>query len=189
MSNEDDSIPVNVISENETKSEDKESDNEEVSLEFLKNSLNEEKQKSQDLENKLKHAIADYQNLSKKTQSDIENGINNNISQIMLEFLNIYDDFKRAKEAFSKNDENTKGLDSIIKNMDSLLAKYNVAPIDALGEIFDPNLHEAISIVNDPKLDDNTVVKEIRKGYISQNRVIRPSLVEISKKQGEIKND
>ena len=107
----------------------------------------------------------------------------------MLEFLNIYDDFKRAKEAFSKNDENTKGLESIVKNMDSLLAKHNVAPIDALGEIFDPNLHEAISIVNDPKLDDNTIIKEIRKGYISQNRVIRPSLVEISKKQGEIKND
>jgi len=189
MSNEDDSIPVNFISENETIKEGGENNDETISLELLQNSLNEEKQKSQDLENKLKHAIADYQNLSKKTQSDIENGINNNISQIMLEFLNIYDDFKRAKEAFSKNDENTKGLDSIIKNMDSLLAKYNVAPIDALGEIFDPNLHEAISIVNDPKLDDNTVVKEIRKGYISQNRVIRPSLVEISKKQGEIKND
>lgn len=189
MSNGDDSIPVNVISENETISEEKENNNEEISLELLQNSLNKEKQKSQDLENKLKHAIADYQNLSKKTQSDIENGINNKISQFMLEFLNIYDDFKRAKEAFSKNDENTKGLDSIVKNMDSLLAKYNVAPIDALGEIFDPNLHEAISIVNDPKLDDNTIVKEIRKGYISQNRVIRPSLVEISKKHGEIKND
>lgn len=189
MSNEDDSIPVNVISENETISEDKEHNDEAISLELLQNSLNEEKQKSQDLENKLKHAIADYQNLSKKTQSDIENGINTKIFQFMLEFLNIYDDFKRAKEAFSKNEENTKGLDSIVKNMDLLLAKHNVTPIDALGEIFDPNLHEAISIINDPKLDDNTIVKEIRKGYISQNRVIRPSLVEISKKQGEIKND
>jgi molecular chaperone GrpE len=188
MSNEDDSIPVNVISENETNREDKENSDGEISLELLQNSLNKEKQKSEDLENKLKYAIADYQNLSKKTQSDIENGINNKISQFMLDFLNIYDDFKRAKEAFSKNDENTKGLDSIVKNMDSLLAKYNVAPIDALGEIFDPNLHEAISIVNDPKLDDNTIIKEIRKGYISQNRVIRPSLVEISKNHGETKN-
>ena len=189
MSSEDDSIPVNVISENETSSEDEDKTDDKISLELLQNSLNEEKQKSQDLENKLKHAIADYQNLSKKTQADIENGINNKISQFMLEFLNIYDDFTRAKEVFSKNDENTKGLGSIIKNMDSLLAKYNVTPIDALGEIFDPNLHEAISIVNDSKLDENTIVKEIRKGYISQNRVIRPSLVEISKRQGEIKND
>ena len=76
-----------------------------------------------------------------------------------------------------------KGLDSIIKNMESFLQQNNVAPIEALGEIFDPNLHEAISIVNNPELDDDTITKEIRKGYISQNRVIRPSLVEISKKE------
>jgi len=66
--------------------------------------------------------------------------------------------------------------------MDSLLQKYRIVPIDALGEIFNPNFHEAISIVNDPDLDDNTITKEIRKGYISHERVIRPTLVEISKK-------
>jgi molecular chaperone GrpE len=57
-----------------------------------------------------------------------------------------------------------------------------VAPIDALGEIFDPNIHEAISVITDSSLDDNTITKEIRKGYISQKRIIRPTLVEISKK-------
>ena len=66
--------------------------------------------------------------------------------------------------------------------MDSLLKKYNIISIDALGEIFDPNFHEAISIISDPDLDDNTITKEIRKGYISHERVIRPTLVEISKK-------
>ena len=103
----------------------------------------------------------------------------------MIEFLKIYDDFVRAKEVFSKDEGNIEGLDSILKNMDSLLEKNNVIPIDALGEIFDPNLHEAISIINDPKLDDNTITKEIRKGYISHNKIIRPTLVEISKKQGD----
>ena len=66
--------------------------------------------------------------------------------------------------------------------MDSLLKKYHIEPIDALGEIFNPNFHEAISIINDADLDDNTITKEIRKGYISHERVIRPTLVEISKK-------
>ncbi len=103
----------------------------------------------------------------------------------MIEFLKIYDDFVRAKEVFSNDEGSTEGLDSILKNMDSLLEKNNVIPIDALGEIFDPNLHEAISIINDPKLDENTITKEIRKGYISHNKIIRPTLVEISKKQGE----
>ncbi|MDH5665362.1 MAG: nucleotide exchange factor GrpE, partial [Nitrosopumilus sp.] len=90
--------------------------------------------------------------------------------------------FVRAKEVFSESKVNSEGLDSILKNMDSLLKKYHIEPIDALGEIFNPNFHEAISIINDPDLDDNTITKEIRKGYISHERVIRPTLVEISKK-------
>ncbi len=188
MSNEKNSeIPVSVLSEDEanTNNELEEESNDTFSLDEFRNLLEEEKKRSEDLENKLKHALADFQNLTKKTQLEIKNGINTRITQLMIEFLKIYDDFIRAKEVFSKNEGNIEGLDSIIKNMDSLLEQNNVNPIDALGEIFDPKLHEAISIINDPKLDDNTITKEIRKGYISHTRVIRPSLVEISKKQGE----
>ena len=188
MSNEKNSeIPVSVLSEDEanTNNELEEERNDTFSLDEFRNLLEEEKKRSEDLENKLKHALADFQNLTKKTQLEIKNGINTRITQFMIEFLKIYDDFVRAKEVFSKNEGNIEGLDSIIKNMDSLLEQNNVNPIDALGEIFDPKLHEAISIINDPKLDDNTITKEIRKGYISHTKVIRPSLVEISKKQGE----
>ncbi len=188
MSNEKNSeIPVSVLSEDETNTNNelKEEINDTFSLEEFRNLLEEEKKRSEDLENKLKHALADFQNLTKKTQLEIKNGINTRITQFMIEFLKIYDDFIRAKEVFSKNEGNIEGLDSIVKNMDSLLEQNNVNPIDALGEIFDPKLHEAISIINDPKLDDNTITKEIRKGYISHTKVIRPSLVEISKKQGE----
>jgi molecular chaperone GrpE len=188
MSNEKNSeIPVSVLSEDEanTNNELEEESNDTFSLDEFRNLLEEEKKRSEDLENKLKHALADFQNLTKKTQLEIKNGINTRITQLMIEFLKIYDDFIRAKEVFSKNEGNIEGLDFIIKNMDSLLEQNNVNPIDALGEIFDPKLHEAISIINDPKLDDNTITKEIRKGYISHTKVIRPSLVEISKKQGE----
>ncbi len=188
MSNEKNSeIPVSVLSEDEanTNNELEEESNDTFSLDEFRNLLEEEKKRSEDLENKLKHALADFQNLTKKTQLEIKNGINTRITQLMIEFLKIYDDFIRAKDVFSKNEGNIEGLDSIIKNMDSLLEQNNVNPIDALGEIFDPKLHEAISIINDPKLDDNTITKEIRKGYISHTKVIRPSLVEISKKQGE----
>ncbi len=188
MSNENNSeIPVSAISEDEanTNNELKEESSDTFSSEEFQNLLEEEKQKSEDLENKLKHALADFQNLNKKTQSEINNGINTKLAQFMIEFLKIYDDFVRAKEVFSKDTGNIEGLDSILKNMDSLLEKNNVIPIDALGEIFDPNLHEAISIIIDPKLDDNTITKEISKGYISHNKIIRPTLVEISKKQGK----
>ena len=188
MSNENDSeIPVNIVTDDELENETNNNE-ENPSLEKLSRLLEEEKQKSHDLENKLKHALADFQNLSKKTQSEIENGVNNKVAKFMIDFLKIYDDLVRAREVFSNTENNVQGLDTIIRNMDSFLAQNNVTPIDALGEIFDPNLHEAISIIDDPELDDETIIKEIRKGYISQNKVIRPSLVEISKKRGENKN-
>ncbi len=185
-------VPVEVNSEEESEEkldglplqkESEESEEEpELSLEELKKLLSQEKEKTMEYELKFKRALADLQNLDRKTKSDIESGINTKIDQFMIEFLQIYDDFVRAKEAFSKNNVNVEGLDSILKNMDSLLLKNNVSTIDALGEIFDPKLHEAISIIEDSTLEENTITKELRKGYISHNRVIRPTLVEISKK-------
>jgi len=188
-----DDIPVNIISENQSETnldeiipEDSETNSKENKLsqtnDELVKLLDIEKQNVIEIDEKLKHVLADFQNLNKKTQSDIQNGVNTKVDEFVLDFLKIYDDFIRAKEVFSENKINTDGLDSILKNMDSLLKKYQVSPIDALGEIFDPNSHESISIIIDSNLDDNTITKEIRKGYISQNRIIRPTLVEISKK-------
>ena len=133
--------------------------------------------------------MADYQNLERKTKSDIEKGVNTKIDQFMLKFISIYDDFIRAKTILAEQKVNVSGLESILKNMDSLLSEYNVKPINALGEIFDPNLHEAVSVIEDSTLDDGTITKEIRKGYISQNRLIRPTIVEISKKSNLEKSE
>jgi len=186
-----DEIPVNVISkkqisesyDDQTQNDNLiQSENENQDIVKLENLLEKEKQKVQDYEEKLKHVLADYQNLNRKIQSDIEKGVNTKIDEFMLDFLKIHDDFIRAKQVFTENKINVEGLNSILKNMDALLAKYDVTPIDALGEIFDPNLHEAISIITDTELDNNTITKELRKGYISHKRVIRPTLVEISKK-------
>jgi len=172
-----DNISLQIESEKEPKEEP------EFTFDELKEQLLREKKKSSELKFQLQHTLADFQNLERKTKSEIENGINIKIDQFMLDFLQIYDDFVRAREAFSKNNVNTEGLDSILKNMDSILSKYHVSPIDALGEIFDPKSHEAISIIEEPTLDENTITKELRKGYISHKRVIRPTLVEISKKE------
>jgi len=189
-----DEIPVEVISKNQSDSNDGKEELENVNnndqtIEDLSKLLELEKQKSSQFEEKLKHVLADFQNLSRKTQNDIETGVNSKINEFMLDFLKIYDDFQRAKDVLSESKINADGLNSILKNMESLMEKYNVKPIDALGEIFDPNFHEAISIVSDSTLDDNTITKEIRKGYISQKAILRPTLVEISKKENNDKND
>ena len=186
--NNSDEIPVEVITEEKietsnSEDESKHMDDTEQISEDLSKLLELEKQKVSQSEEKLKHVLADFQNLSKKTQSDIEHGVNSKINEFMLDFIKIYDDFIRAKEVISESKINADGLNSILKNMESLMQKYNVKPIEALSEIFNPNYHEAISIISDPTLDDNTITKEIRKGYISHEKIIRPTLVEISKKE------
>ena len=141
-----------------------------------------EKEKVASYEKKIKYLLADFENLKKRADIDIQNKVNSIIDGIILKFLLIYDDFVRAKDALSKQGADTYGLHAILKNMDSFLAESGVRPIETLGEIFDPKLHEAISVKEDPALDENTITAELRKGYILKDRVIRPSLVEISKR-------
>ena len=152
-------------------------------IEELKSQLESEKEKVASYEKKIQYLLSDFENLKKRTETDVQNGVNSIIDGIVLKFLSIYDDFVRAKEALSKQGAKTEGLDAILKNMDSFLLELEVRPIEALGEIFDPKLHEAMSIKKDPSLEENTVITELRKGYILKDRVIRPSLVEISKKR------
>jgi len=130
MSNESnsDKISVNVISDNEKVPDDslEESKHLEPEIQDVSKLLELEKEKSSEYEKKLQLILADFQNLSRKTQSDIENGINSKINEFALDFLKIYDDFVRAKEVFSESKINSEGLDSILKNMDSLLQKYHI---------------------------------------------------------------
>ena len=154
-------------------------DEKDLSVDDLKSIL--EKEKVASYEKKLQYLLADFENLKKRTESDVQTRVNSMLTEIVLKFLSIYDDFVRAKDVLAKQHVNTDGLDGILKNMNSFLLEYDITPIDAIGEVFDPKLHEAISIKEDASLDNDTITKEIRKGYILQNRVIRPSLVEISK--------
>ena len=96
--------------------------------------LEQERQRSSVYEEKLKLALADFQNLSKKTQADIQNGIAAKVNEFALDFLRIYDDFGRAREALSGSEATSEGLDSILRNMDSVLKKHGIEPIDALGD-------------------------------------------------------
>lgn len=152
-------------------------------IDELKSKLEQEQKKLASYEIKIQYLLADFENLKKRTELDVQNRVNAITDNIILKFLSIYDDFVRAREALSKQKANTEGLDGILKNMNSFLSELGVKPIDALGEIFDPRLHEAISVKESSDLDDDTITAELRKGYILKDRVIRPSLVEISKKR------
>jgi len=171
-----------VLDDTENQSENR-TEGMEKYIEELKSKLEQEQKKLESYEIKIQYLLADFENLKKRTELDVQNRVNTITDNIILKFLSIYDDFVRAREALSKQKANTEGLDGILKNMNSFLSELGVKPIDALGEIFDPRLHEAISVKESSDLDDDTITAELRKGYILKDRVIRPSLVEISKKR------
>jgi len=173
----------NDFVENQEHSINKDDETESISeLEELKIQLEQEKEKTSSYEKKIQYLLGDFENLKKRSEIDIQNRVNSITDGVVLKFLGIYDDFVRAKDALSKQNVNTAGLDAILKNMDTFLVEFGVKPIEAVGEILNPELHEAISIKEDPTLDDDTITAELRKGYILKDRVIRPSLVEISKR-------
>jgi len=133
--------------------------------------LEKEKQKSLRL-------LADYQNLEKQT---IER-INARGDKIILDFLTVYEDFIRAKNVYEKEGGNVDSLNSIIKNMESILEHYEVKPIEVEGRKFDPKFHEVVQEIEDNDHEEGTIVKEIAKGYIIRNEVMKYSKVCVTKK-------
>ena len=122
--------------------------------------------------------LADYQNLEKQ----IIDRVNSRGDKIILDFLTVYEDFIRAKDAYEKEGENVDNLNGIIKNMESILGNYDVKPIETEGRKFDPKLHEVVQEIEDNDHEEGTIVKEIANGYIIRGEVMKYSKVCVSKK-------
>ncbi len=159
-----------------------ETENEQEAIEEKTETVNDNEDELSVYEDKLQRALADYQNLERRSQNEISQKVRLKTNQLMLDFIGIYEDFIRARSALASDSVNTEGLDAVVKNMNTLLSENDIKAIDAIGEIFDPKLHEAVSIVKDDSLDDGTITQEVAKGYISREEVIRPSKVIVSKK-------
>jgi len=151
--------------------------------EKLENIENSYQEQIDDLTDKWQRALADYKNLERRTQVEISQRVSVKTNDLLLNFINIYEDFIRAADVLSKDNVDTNGLQAIIKNMESLLHENNIKQIDAIGEIFNPELHEAVSTVEDDSLDDGTITQEIAKGYITEKGILKPSKVIVSKKK------
>ena len=150
--------------------------------ESLKDLIMKLQEENSDLKDKWQRALADYQNLERRTQVEISQRVSSKTNDLLLNFINIYEDFVRAENSLSKEKIDTSGIIAVIKNMESLLSENNIKPIDAIGEIFDPQIHEAVSMIVDETLDEGTITQEVSKGYISGKAILKPSKVIVSKK-------
>jgi molecular chaperone GrpE len=154
-------------------------------LESIKSELRRAKESSESSLNKMRYLMADFDNYRKQMEKQLASKAESIKAELLLKFLNIRDDYIRAlsmaKQSKSDKEVVIEGLEGILKNIDSLLASEGVREIEAVGTPFDPNVHDAIAYAERDGLAENTVTAEIRKGYMLNDRVLRPSLVEISK--------
>ena len=154
-------------------------------LESAKSELRKAKESSENNLNRMKYLMADFDNYRKQMEKQLASKAESIKAELLLKFLNIRDDYLRAlsvaRQSKSEQGVVIEGLEGILKNIDSLLASEGVREIEAVGTPFDPNVHDAIAYSARDDLAENTVTAEIRKGYMLNGRVLRPSLVEISK--------
>jgi molecular chaperone GrpE len=155
--------------------------------------LEELKRKCEEYYDNWVRTTADFENYKKRVQREKEEFIEYGNETILRDFLPIIDNLERALN-FMKESPNPssiiEGVELIYKQMMSLLEKYGVRPIEALGKKFDPFYHEVVEQRLSEE-EDGVVLQEYQKGYMYKTRVLRPSLVVVSKKieKGEEKKE
>ena len=147
--------------------------------------------KIKELEDKLARTLAEMENQRRRFEKEIDDAFEYGGFSFARESLNLIDNFDRAKQSL-ENDEKIKDtdvlkktlehLDIVKKDLISIFNKNNVKEIVAVNKKLDPNLHQAMMEVEDKNKEPGTIVQEIQKGYKMKDRLLRPSLVAVSKK-------
>ncbi len=159
-----------------------------------KTSKNEElkpEEKIKELEDKLARAYAEIENQRRRFEKEKDDAFDYGGFSLARETLNLIDNLERSKLAL-ESDENLKNSDTLKKTVDhlnviqkdmiSILKKNNIEEIKSIDQKLDPNLHQAMMEVEDDNKEPGTVVQEIQKGFMMKDRLLRPSLVAVSKK-------
>ena len=144
-----------------------------------------------ELEDKVARAFAEMENQRRRFEKEREDAFNYGGFAFAKETLNLIDNLERSKHIL-ENDEVLKDsnalkktlehFDIINKDMISILSKNGIVPLDTIGKKLDPNLHQAMMEINDDQKEPGTIVQEIQKGFMMKDRLLRPSLVGVSKK-------
>ena len=151
-------------------------------------------EKINDLEDKLSRAYAEMENQRRRYEKEKDDAFEYGGFSFAREALNLLDNLDRSKISLS-NDEKLKNSDSlkkitehldiIQKDMISIFKKNSIEPISSIDKKMDPNFHQAMMEIEDDNKEPGTIVQEIQKGFMMKDRLLRPSLVAVSKKRPE----
>ena len=144
-----------------------------------------------ELEDKLARTLAEMENQRRRFEKEKEDAYEYGGTSFAKEALNLIDNLERSKEVLS-NDEKLKDTEALIKTLEhlevikkdliSIFSKNNIKPIECLNKKLDPNFHQAMMEIEDDQKEPGTIIQEIQKGFTIKDRLLRPSLVGVSKK-------
>ncbi|MBR4944079.1 MAG: nucleotide exchange factor GrpE [Peptococcaceae bacterium] len=137
-----------------------------------------------ELNQRFLRTAADFENYKRRTAQEKEDLLKYSNAKLMTELLPVLDNFQLALRSPAESTEAqnvVKGVEMIYRQMLQTLEQAGMKKIEAVGQPFNPNMHEAIMQVEDDTVPEDTVVEELRAGYMLKERVIRPSMVKVSK--------
>ncbi len=161
--------------EPKTQSEDAEAKDEDVQSQESANDSEDE-----ELNLKYMRLMADFQNFKRRTEKEKNDIYAFANEKIVSELLNVIDNFERALSAAAQKDSFSEGMELILKQLQGVLEKAGVVEIEALGVDFDPNFHNAVMMEDSAQYESGKVTCVLQRGYLLNNRVIRPSMVKVA---------
>ena len=131
----------------------------------------------EDTVDRLKRVMAEFENYKKRNTKERENLYNSVLADIISSFLPVLDNLEKAAQAKTDDENMKQGIELVVKQIQDIFAKFGVETIETVGKPFDPEVHEAVSSVQDESLGEKIVKEEFRKGYKIGTKVIRHSMV------------
>jgi molecular chaperone GrpE len=163
---------------------------ENTSQESVGEELTEEKQRIEELELKLEEMSqknlrlqADYDNFRRRTREEQAASLKYKSQSLLEQLLPALDNFERALKTEAVNEQAKtliQGMEMVYRQLSDALKQEGLTEIPAVGEKFDPNLHQAVMQVEDSEYESNTIIEELQKGYMLKDRVIRPAMVKVN---------
>ena len=141
-----------------------------------------------DLEDQLLRAKAEVQNVRRIAAQEVTKARLFGVESLAKDFLSVADNLERAIESCGEEEQFLsikEGLELTFKSLEGSLNSSSIEVIDTSSKNFDPEKHEAISLIEDDSLDTNTIIDVVQKGYTIMNRTLRPAKVVVSKKSQE----
>lgn len=150
---------------------------------FFKKKKDKKDEQIEELTDKVKRQMAEFDNFRKRTEKEKSQMYDMGAKTIVEKILPVIDNFERGLAAVpedNKEDAFVVGMDKIYRQMLTVLEEAGVKPIEAVGAEFDPNFHNAVMHVEDETLGENVVAKELQKGYMYRDTVVRHSMVKVA---------